>query len=131
MFCLGLLYLERRRKRAQTLGEGYLGFNGDKGETAAAAETIDLSSTSTASASIGRQVLAFVPLVLVGVANKFFIISIPKWYPEGFDFSKLGLDGLGKVDLGNRNRDLVGGTSPSIRYSYNPSLRLEACGNGI
>lgn len=35
----------------------------------------------------------------MGVANKFFTISIPKWYPEGFDFSKIGLDLFGKVDL--------------------------------
>lgn len=26
-------------------------------------------------------------------------MSIPKWYPEGFDFSKLGLEAFGKVDL--------------------------------
>lgn len=35
----------------------------------------------------------------MGVANKFFTISIPKWYPAGFDFSKIGLDLFGKVDL--------------------------------
>ena len=100
VLCLGLLYLERRRKKAQSAGEGYFGFNGAGEETAVAAETVNMSAApSTNSASIGRQVLAFVPLVLVGVANKFFTISIPKWYPEGFDFSKLGLEAFGKVDL--------------------------------
>ena len=103
VLCLGLLYLERRRKKAQMAGEGYFGFNGAGEETAVAAETVNMSaapSTNSAnSASIGRQVLAFVPLILVGVANKFFTISIPKWYPEGFDFSKLGLEAFGKVDL--------------------------------
>jgi H+/gluconate symporter-like permease len=100
VLCLGLLYLERRRKKAQSAGEGYFGFNGAGEETAVAAETANMSAApSTNSASIGRQVLAFVPLILVGVANKFFTISIPKWYPEGFDFSKLGLEAFGKVDL--------------------------------
>jgi len=100
VLCLGLLYLERRRKKAQSVGEGYFGFNGAGEETAVAAETVNMSAApSTNSASIGRQVLAFVPLILVGVANKFFTISIPKWYPEGFDFSKLGLEAFGKVDL--------------------------------
>ncbi|MEJ9314667.1 GntP family permease [Priestia megaterium] len=100
VLCLGLLYLERRRKKAQSAGEGYFGFNGAGEETAVAAETVNMSAApSTNPASIGRQVLAFVPLILVGVANKFFTISIPKWYPEGFDFSKLGLEAFGKVDL--------------------------------
>ena len=100
VLCLGLLYLERRRKKAQSAGEGYFGFNGAGEEIAVAAETVNMSAApSTNSASIGRQVLAFVPLILVGVANKFFTISIPKWYPEGFDFSKLGLEAFGKVDL--------------------------------
>jgi H+/gluconate symporter-like permease len=100
VLCFGLLYLEKRRKKAQNAGEGYFGFNGGDGETAADAETVNISpAPSTSSAGIGRQVLAFVPLILVGVANKFFTISIPKWYPEGFDFSKLGLEAFGKVDL--------------------------------
>ncbi|MDD1515723.1 GntP family permease [Priestia megaterium] len=100
VLCLGLLYLERRRKKAQIAGEGYFGFNGAGEETAVTAETVNMSAApSTNSASIGRQVLAFVPLILVGVTNKFFTMSIPKWYPEGFDFSKLGLEAFGKVDL--------------------------------
>ncbi|MFP7733399.1 GntP family permease [Priestia aryabhattai] len=100
VLCLGLLYLESRRKKAQISGEGYFGFKGAGEETAVAAETVNMSAApSTNSATIGRQVLAFVPLILVGVANKFFTISIPKWYPEGFDFSKLGLEAFGKVDL--------------------------------
>lgn len=100
VFILGMTYLERRRKKAQAAGEGYLGFGDASGEMAAAAETTNLLSTHTeAQSKIGRQILAFVPLVLVGVANKFLTISVPKWYPEGFDFSKIGLESFGKVDL--------------------------------
>jgi len=45
----------------------------------------------TTNQSVLRQILAFVPLVLVAVTNKLFITYIPKWYPNGFDFSALGL----------------------------------------
>ncbi|MGE7762309.1 GntP family permease [Peribacillus sp. NPDC097895] len=97
---MGMIYLERRRKKAQEAGEGYLGFNGDGGETAVAAETVNpLPVPLAVNTTPVRQIFAFIPLVLVGVANKFFTMSIPKWYPEGFDFSKIGLDLFGKVDL--------------------------------
>lgn len=100
VFTLGMLYLEKRRKTAQTAGEGYFGFGDASGETAAAAEAVNLPSANAASQSnTGRQILAFVPLILVGVANKFLTMSIPKWYPEGFDFSQIGLESFGKVDL--------------------------------
>ena len=100
VYLMGMIYLERRRKKAQEAGEGYFGFNGDGGETAVAAETVNpLTVPLAVNTSPGRQIFAFIPLVLVGVANKFFTISIPKWYPEGFDFSKIGLDMFGKVDL--------------------------------
>ncbi|HWO95940.1 MAG TPA: GntP family permease [Bacillus sp. (in: firmicutes)] len=100
VFTLGMIYLEGRRKKAQAAGEGYFGFGDASGETAAAVETANLSSAPALTKSnTGRQILAFVPLVLVGVANKFLTVSIPKWYPEGFDFSQIGLESFGKVDL--------------------------------
>jgi H+/gluconate symporter-like permease len=101
VFVLGMIYLESRRKKAQAAGEGYFGFGDASGEiAAAAAEKIDTSVADTnASVSGLRQVLAFVPLILVGVGNKFFTVFIPKWYPNGFDFSKIGLKEFGVVDL--------------------------------
>lgn len=99
VFSLGLWYLESRSKKARKAGEGYYGFNN---ELAAAAELEKESVPSTEpkyEPSVARQILAFVPLVLVGVANKFFTVSIPKWYPDGFDFAKIGLEAFGKVDL--------------------------------
>ena len=44
-----------------------------------------------------QQLIAFIPLILVGVMNKVFTIMIPKWYPSGFDFSAIGMKAFGKV----------------------------------
>lgn len=98
---IGMLYLESRRKKAEAAGEGYYGFDGE--ETAATAETIteaDVPQPSMESSpTVSRKILAFVPLILVGVMNKFFTVSLPKWYPDGFDFAAIGLESFGKVEL--------------------------------
>ncbi|MBS4172003.1 GntP family permease [Bacillus sp. FJAT-49736] len=101
---LGLLYLESRRKKAEKAGEGCLGFKND--ELAAAHDSGSSLATEPNSVpdlnsrtSVGRQILAFIPLVLVGVMNKVFTIFIPKWYPNGFDFSTIGLKAFGTVDI--------------------------------
>ncbi len=89
VFIVGLLYLEMRRRKAERAGEGYYGF--DK-ETAAGIETNEMAVPDLATQlSVSRQILAFIPLILVGVTNKLFITYIPKWYPKGFDFSVIGL----------------------------------------
>jgi len=89
---LGLLYLESRRRKAEKAGEGYYGFGA---ENAAAAEKLEENeahaSDLTSQQSVLKQILAFVPLILVGVTNKLFITYIPRWYPNGFDFSAIGL----------------------------------------
>lgn len=102
VFALGMLYLETIRKRAAKRGEGFYGF--DNAETAAAAEADALEEGAvnidmTAKTSTLKAVLAFVPLVLVGVANKFFTVNLPKWYPNGFDFSAIGLESYGTVQM--------------------------------
>ncbi|MDQ0198952.1 GntP family permease [Neobacillus ginsengisoli] len=101
IFVVGLLYLESRRRKAAKEGEGYFGFGT---ENAAAVEEANLNNNGEPVAnfsveqSVARQLLAFVPLVLVGVMNKVFVTYIPKWYPNGFDFSKIGLKAFGVVD---------------------------------
>lgn len=89
---LGLVYLESRRRKAEKAGEGYYGFGA---ENAAAAEKLEANEVAapdlTSKQSVLKQILAFVPLILVGVTNKLFITYIPKWYPNGFDFSAIGL----------------------------------------
>jgi H+/gluconate symporter-like permease len=91
---LGLLYLEMRRKKAEKAGEGYYGF-GAENAAALAKDLLDEKEDGapdlTSNQSVLRQVLAFVPLILVGVTNKLFITMIPKWYPNGFDFKAIGL----------------------------------------
>jgi H+/gluconate symporter-like permease len=91
---IGLLYLEMRRKKAEKAGEGYYGF-GTENAAALAKDLIDEKEDGapdlTSKQSVLRQVLAFIPLILVGVTNKLFITMIPKWYPNGFDFKAIGL----------------------------------------
>ncbi|MDQ0862016.1 GntP family permease [Bacillus sp. V2I10] len=100
VFVLGILYLQSRVKKAKAAGEGFTGFVQANEEMAATAEvklpTLDAPPVKV---SPWRQALAFVPLILVGVMNKVFTVSLPKWYPNGFDFSAIGLDALGKIDL--------------------------------
>lgn len=97
---VGLLYLESRKRAASRDGEGYAGFE----STAASAEPQwELKNEPTTALDAGeqplyRQILAFVPLVLVAVMNKFFTMSIPQWYPQGFDFEAIGLPAFGKIE---------------------------------
>lgn len=103
VFAVGMIYLESRARKARKAGEGYSGFGGNEAEaemaaTAQAEEenySIDLNTSNSRS----RELLAFVPLILVGVTNKFFTTIIPQWYPNGFDFSSIGLESFGKVEL--------------------------------
>ncbi|WP_430742565.1 GntP family permease [Bacillus atrophaeus] len=99
----GMLYLESRRKKAEKTGEGYAGF---QSEISAAKESSDLAAEKNTPAlspktetCITRQVLAFVPLILVGVMNKCFTMWFPQWYPNGFDFASIGLEAFGKIEL--------------------------------
>ncbi|WP_049628567.1 GntP family permease [Bacillus sp. JFL15] len=99
----GMFYLEFRRKKAADAGEGYAGF---PSEVSAAKESSGLAYEKNtpdllqeAEPSTARQVLAFIPLILVGVLNKCFTMWLPYWYPDGFDFAPLGLEAFGKIDL--------------------------------
>jgi H+/gluconate symporter-like permease len=98
---IGMLYLESRRRKAEKAGEGYYGFEGAEiaASQDAAAKAEDPVLPARTQTSVGRQLLAFVPLILVGVMNKLFTVSIPKWYPEGFNFEAIGLKAFGKVEI--------------------------------
>ncbi|ABS21938.1 GntP family permease [Bacillus cytotoxicus] len=101
VFVVGMLYLERRCKQAAKNGEGYDGLGDGAPEMAASLEPKQNIKTAIQVSEITplRQVLAFVPLILVGVMNKFFTAWIPIWYPKGFDFTMIGLKDFGKVEL--------------------------------
>jgi len=87
----GLSYLEFRRRQAKKAGEGYSGFTEKTADDTRDKESdprIELSSSNSKT----KQLLAFVPLVLVAVMNSYLVRAIPGWYPNGFDFAALGLD---------------------------------------
>lgn len=85
---MGLLYLESRRKAAARAGEGYAGF---AAEGAVTQTTADVESSTQSNSSVLRQCMAFVPLILVAVMNRYLSTAIKEWYPNGFDFNAIGL----------------------------------------
>ncbi|WP_409294757.1 GntP family permease [Peribacillus sp. SCS-26] len=102
ILAVGMLYLERQRKKAAARGEGYTGFGaelaaGNSG-TAVKLPEDEGHGLPAEEESTARKILAFVPLILVGVTNKLFTINIPKWYPDGFDFSAIGLSTVVKLE---------------------------------
>src|SRR4051812_2778601 len=119
IFTLGMWYLSSRRKKAEKAGEGYDCFGTIEEEKIDV--TIDVNE------SVGRKIFAFVPVVLVGVLNKVFTTLIPKWYPNGFDFSSIGLEfpnietsqviGIWSVEMA-----LIVGIITTILYNRKPVL---------
>jgi H+/gluconate symporter-like permease len=101
VFVLGMLFLESRRKKALVAGEGYYGFDDAQSEMVATSEAKSVTTNMYTEKSKGKvhQWLAFVPLILVGVMNKFFTLNIPNWYPKGFDFNKIGLKNFENIEL--------------------------------
>lgn len=85
---MGLLYLESRRKAAARAGEGYAGF---AAEDAVMQTAADIESSTQNNGSVLRQGMAFVPLILVAVMNRYLSTAIKEWYPNGFDFNAIGL----------------------------------------
>jgi H+/gluconate symporter-like permease len=69
----GLTYLEWRRRAAKAAGEGY---------------GTDLRNEPVAFAGerLAHPLVALLPLILVGVANKAFTVAIPKWYGSSHSF---------------------------------------------
>ncbi|SDE54069.1 H+/gluconate symporter [Priestia aryabhattai B8W22] len=101
IFAAGMLYLESRRRKADANGEGYFGIGENAiREMSAASEIMPALAAEVSDGKVNaKDWLAFLPLVLVGVMNKFFITYLPKWYENGFDFGKIGLDSFGRVNI--------------------------------
>ncbi|MEK7738715.1 MAG: GntP family permease [Pseudomonadota bacterium] len=85
---VGLTYLEWRRRVAARNGDGFA-----SGITLTEAELqqFETQSQQQDNGSGLRQFMAFVPLILVAVMNKYLSTAIKTWYPNGFDFNALGL----------------------------------------
>jgi H+/gluconate symporter-like permease len=73
VLALGLSYLEWRRRVAKAAGEGY--------GTELRNEPVAFTGESLA-----HPLVALLPLVLVGVANKVFTVAIPRWYGASHSF---------------------------------------------
>ena len=73
ILCVGLLYLDWRRRAAASAGEGY--GEGHLNEPAALAD-----------GKLAHPLLAILPLVLVGVSNKLFTLWIPGLYGSSHSF---------------------------------------------
>jgi H+/gluconate symporter-like permease len=71
----GLAYLDWRRRRARTAGEGY-------GDPAALLN----EPTAFVGGRLAHPLVAVLPLVLVGVANKLFTLWIPRYYGQSHSF---------------------------------------------
>lgn len=94
---VGMLYLENRARKYKAQGEGY--FDSEKSEAERAAFEQLKQEELLEEESTMRKVMAFAPLVLVGVSNKLFTTFIPKWYPTGFDFGDIGLAQFGVIEI--------------------------------
>ncbi|SDV46886.1 GntP family permease [Chitinasiproducens palmae] len=86
VFILGVVYLERCRRRAKAAGEGYGNILRNEPETP---EHIALP----------HPLLALSPLVLVGVVNLLFTYWIPTWYPGHYPLRLPGLPAPIDVDV--------------------------------
>lgn len=86
VLCMGLSYLEWRRRVAAQAGEGYAGF-----DQTAFSDVQNTIVDANENGTFLRQCLAFVPLILVAVMNKYLSTAIKTWYPNGFDFNAIGL----------------------------------------
>lgn len=87
IFGLGMFYLQRQRRKAAIVGEGY----GENHKN----EPSELSYDNLPSPWI-----AILPLLLVGVCNKLFTDLIPMFYGETFDFSALGYADVPPLEIG-------------------------------
>jgi len=85
----GLAYLTWRRRAAAAAGEGY----GDEGASAAAVAPV------TPGGALPHPLLAFLPLLLVGVLNLVLTRAIPQAFPKTFDFTTAGITGVGPLDV--------------------------------
>ncbi|WP_372518258.1 GntP family permease [Polyangium jinanense] len=83
VFTAGMAYLTYQRKKAQDRGEG---FGAEEGEPAKADEK-----------SI-HPLVAFLPLVLVGVLNLVFTRLLPNVYGPSFDFAAVGVKDVAALD---------------------------------
>ena len=86
IFGAGMIYLDWRRRKAKSAGEGYgIGHSNEPEEMA--------------SNNLPNAFRAIVPLLIVGVCNKIFIELIIRNYGVNFDFSAIGISGVSPIEI--------------------------------
>ena len=109
---VGLSYLEWRRYRAQKRGEGYGEFQINEPEP-------------IAKEALPNPLIAFLPLVVVGVMNRLITGWIPQFYPDSYtvdiDAYRSSYSGAGQA----ADRDLGGRGGLASRHRRRPPLRIQ------
>lgn len=93
VFTSGMIYLEWRRKRAASNGQGY-----EAGVSSGSVPGI-LPSAGPGEGILPPVALAALPLLLVGVCNKLFTLMILNLYESRFDFALIGLSDIPPLDV--------------------------------
>lgn len=86
---VGMIWLERQRKKAKARGEGY-------------AHGVELNNEPDTpdNINLAHPVLAISPLIVVGVSNWFFTHGLPKWYGSQYVINLPGLASPITVNMG-------------------------------
>lgn len=87
IFVLGMFYLQRQKRKAAVVGEGY----GQNHKNEPAEFSYD---------NLPSPWIAVLPLLLVGGCNKLFTDLIPMLYGETFDFSSFGYTDIPPLEIG-------------------------------
>ena len=110
IIAVGLLYLERQRRKAQLKGEGY--------------GTDLLNEPETPDdINLPNPLIAILPLILVGVFNLGFTHWIPQWYGASHELTLPGL-AADHHRRGEDHRHLGGGSGAGVGYSAGGGVRL-------
>ena len=86
IFCAGMFFLQRQRHRAQRAGEGY-------------GETLRNEPDIPADLHLAHPLVAFAPLVMVGVVNFWLTRAIPRWYGKTHTLTLPGLAAPVQTDV--------------------------------
>lgn len=86
IFFLGVFYLEWQKRKAAKAGEGY--------------GVIHINEpTEIVNANLPSLFISILPLLLVVICNKLFVVFISKHYGQLFDFSAIGFEDIPPVDI--------------------------------
>jgi H+/gluconate symporter-like permease len=122
ILAVGMLYLERARRKAEAQGEGY--------------GTILINEpVAFEQAKLPNPFVAILPLVLVGVLNKLFTGWIPRWYGASNSFQLAGMKTAVVTEVPKMaaiwavEAALVVGILSVLAFAFRPVIRAFAEGS--